>query len=251
MSILRYEIEYSWGARQQPLDRDVDALFDFLARLGALHPPFVRWALAPVDLAKPRPLELVDLREKVAEAYALAERRWTHGDTEYSAHEVRLVSDPALAPSAEIALTAGITQPSTTVDFANACRFRFWGPGRVETVNEPSLVRAFVFAGVSSFAPRWTSCGPKGWPERSMDDLMDGKPPVAWMLHVSPPYGMPSPVPPPGWIEPAPDGGTLVCTVNEWFDPTRPEHVDQAARVRAQLSAEGVLRPAVILVPDA
>jgi hypothetical protein len=232
----RYAGSLYWDARPQTLAAYATTLCHCLDQLRPRAPVLERWYVegsAGATLLDERAVERV-LRELEA-----SRSTWEFDGVQYSGSKVT-VSNVRKGPRrCELALSCGITVPSTSIWFANSLSFEAWCPS--EAFPDLPSFQALIALLVTNFAPAWASVVTPQQEERSLEEIYGGVPQVGWFTVFEPAYG----VPPPSAaydVRVLANGSHLLRLIDEPFDERNSEHHERRRQAEQTLRKAGFLR---------
>ena len=231
--------QFYWEARPLELDSYAGNLLTILNSLGETSTALSCWIADDESLMVRTP----ETDWQRVQSHLVAHReRWKHAGRHYSA-SLTSFHNGRIGPAAtRIALRCGITQPSTTLWFANylTLEFKPGADGELWSLDHADHIFRLI---CEILLPRWASLGPVGFPQRTVDDELAGCPIVAARLYLAPSIPAPAVMPPPSQVERWENRASLIRVVPGWFNPADDEQLRAWQQAHAALSSVGSLRP--------
>jgi hypothetical protein len=244
----RFHLGAYWGDRRESVEKCAERSADFLAGLGACDQCFAGWFRLGESREQARAHEVpanVDILR--AELAAGRNRRDTDGavieDLGFSLWLWNGADNDEEAAGLHIACGgySGAVPNVCSVDLPR-------GGDAAERVLRGETLTCVIEAAVSSWEPDWARVISNRHLDWYLDHTEDDavKPVIGWLTYLSAGRGEVPPLPPPTRTVALAGHGTLIILTDERFSATRPDHLDQAARVREILDSKGLLFPTAV-----
>ena len=177
-----YEVTACWDGRSTSVHEYAAALLELTKALGATDARLLRWHLLEDPNA-------VSRAEEIEKALLLGVTTWEHGSTHYRAYEVSLENEAPEGGRVALDALVGIDRPPESIRFPNRVGLTFWGPGARDGFRDPAIVFPWLDAVTKLFSPAWVCVAPRGVFGDHYEEVVDGKPPVSWMVYLAAEYG--------------------------------------------------------------
>lgn len=223
-----YRMSVFWEHRECSVRECAEGVLQMMKALGASDPGMLSWY--PSDGVSGAAVDV----DAVSRCLLSGEQAWEHGGREFRAFAAQWSNAEPSGLRVTLDFLCGVDAPSMNVWFPNRLDLSFFGPDTLDGFVDMWLVERWLDIAVAIFEPRWAAVGPEGLAEANIDDVLDGRPAVSWMLYLATAYGVPPPTEMPTAVRQL-RGGYLYIVVPDWYDLNEPSHRAATTRLREVL----------------